>query len=255
MEAALAEDLKGINVEKKDFVNVVLAKYGKSLYEWMEDVVRPRVLLTKMCRDKVQVTDEDLRLEFERQYGEKRDVRVIIWPATDDKKTILKLWADVRNNDDEFIRVAKQQANPSLAAVAGHIPPVNKHLRALDKAVEKAAFSLREGEVSEVLETSQGYMVMKLLKVLPPDGKVKFEQVRDKLYTEVFDVKLSNEIPKQFETLAKAADPKILLKGPPSQWQFTQTTRQMAEDVRRQMEQKGGVIPAGGTGPAPMPMK
>jgi hypothetical protein len=255
MEAALADDLKGINVDKKDFVNVVLPKYGKSLYEWMEDVVRPRLLLTKMCKDRVEVTDEDLRLEFERNYGEKRAVRIIIWPATDDLRSVTKLWDVIRKSDEEFLRVAKQQANPSLAAVAGEIKPINKHLRAEDQIVEKAAFALREeGEVSEILKTQQGYMVMKLLKIIPPDTKVDFEQVKDQLYNEVFDFKLSAEIPKQFAELREIAAPNILLKGPPSQWQFQQTNRQMAEEVFRQ-QMGEGVTPAGASMPAPMPPK
>lgn len=262
MEAALAEDLKGINVEKKDFVNIVLPKYGKSLYEWMEDVVRPRLLLTKMCRDRVQVTDDDLRVEYERQYGEKRQIRVIIWPLGDDKKAIFKVWSDIRTDDEEFQRVARNQANPSLAAVAGHIKPVSRHLRGDDKVVEQMAFALKEGEVSQIRETSQGYMVVKLLKIIPPDAGVPFEKAKEKLHAEVYEQKLAAEIPKQFTELQKAAAPNILLKGPPSQWQTIQKGRQMAEEVLRQQEEQRrqqqsqppqtGVVPAGGTAPPPM---
>lgn len=253
MEAALLEDLKGINVDKKDFVSVVLPKYGKSLYEWMEDVVRPRLLLTAMCKDRVEVAEADLRIEFERQYGEKRDVRVIIWPAGDDKKTILKLWDEARKSDDEFIRLARQQANPALASTAGHIKPISRHLVADDKIVETTAFGLREGEVSQVIETRQGYMMMKLLRVVPPDENITFEKVKDALYKEVYDQKLTQEIPKQFAELQKAAAPMLLLKGPPSQWQFEQTNRQMAEQIRKEkMEREGSeVAPAGGTAPTP----
>ena len=67
MEVAFADDLKISNppIQKKDFVNVVLPRYGKSLYEWMEDVIRPRLLLTKMCRENVKVNPEDLTKAFE----------------------------------------------------------------------------------------------------------------------------------------------------------------------------------------------
>jgi hypothetical protein len=253
MEAAFAEDLKGINVKKEDFVNVVLPKYGKTLYEWMEDVVRPRLLLTAMCKDKVQVTDDDLRIEFERQHGEKRAVRIIIWPPSDEEREIFKLWDTIRKSDEEFLRLARQQANPALAAAAGEIKPINRHLVAEDKIVETTAFGLREGEVSQVLKTRQGYMVMKLLKVIPPDATAKFEdeKVREALHKEMFEQKLTAEIPKQFAELAKAANPTILLKGPPSHWQFAQTTRQTVEEFQRQQEtlKPGAAVPAGGQVP------
>jgi len=260
MEAALAEDLKGINVNKKEFVGLVLPKYGKSLYEWMEDVVRPRLLLTKMCRERVRVTDDDLKLAFERQYGEKRDVRVIIWPSGDDKRAIMKLWDDIRKNPEEFDRVARNQANPALASVGGHIKPIARHTPAPERVFEDTAFTLREGEVSQIIGTSQGYMVMKLLKVIPPDGNTTLEKIREKLSAEVFEQKLTAEIPKQFAELQKAAAPNVLLKGPPAQWQTAAPPTQTAEDLIRQQQQadpqsrppQGGVTPAGGTAPPPM---
>ncbi|MGL4424595.1 MAG: peptidyl-prolyl cis-trans isomerase [Gemmataceae bacterium] len=247
MEAALGEDLKGINVKKEDFISAVLPKYNKTLFEWMEDVVRPRLLLTKMCKANVKVAEEDLKLEFERQYGEKRDVRIIIWPESDGKKNVLSAWDQARKSDDEFLRMAKQQANPSLAGTAGHIKPINKHLVAEDKIVETTAFSLREGEVSQVLETKQGYMVMKLLRIIPPDVNAKYESVKDRISGEVFDMKLSQEIPKMFAELSKLANPQILMKGPPPAWRFEKSNKELAEDVRNQPAAGAPVVlPAGG---------
>ena len=44
LEAKLAEDLKGIGATQDDFLKILLPKYNKSLYEWMEDVVKPGLL-------------------------------------------------------------------------------------------------------------------------------------------------------------------------------------------------------------------
>lgn len=232
MEAALQDDLKGIQVSKADFISVVLPKYNKSFFEWMEDVVRPRLILTKMCRDKVKVTDEDLKKEYERQYGEKRDVRIIMWPSGDDKKAIFKLWDDIRKNDNEFNRVARNQANPGLAATGGQVKPITRHSFGADKIVETTAFALNEAEVSSVFETAQGPMVVKLIKIIPADA-VPFEKVKEKLTADVFELKLTMEIPKQFEELKTAAKPQFLLTGPPTQWQFKAATKQMVDDMQK----------------------
>src|SRR5581483_8947043 len=71
VEAALQEDLKGLSVNIKDFVSKVLKHYNKSLYEWKEDVIRPKLLMTKLVRDRVHVTDEELQMAFDAYYGEK----------------------------------------------------------------------------------------------------------------------------------------------------------------------------------------
>src|SRR5262249_7487889 len=80
VEAALAEDVKGLNVNRAEFVNKLLKHYNKTLYEWKEDVIRPRLLLTKLCRDRVFVTNDDLLQAFEAYYGEKVDCKMIMWP-------------------------------------------------------------------------------------------------------------------------------------------------------------------------------
>lgn len=217
--AALEEDLKGLQVSKADFVKVVLAKYQKTLYEWMEDTIRPRLLLEKLCAGRVQVTDDDLKKQFEREYGEKRRVQIVIWPLGDDQRSILKEWEKMRTSQAEFDRVARTQANPSLAAAQGAVKPITRHLPAPEKDVEEWAFKLTPGEISPIIKTSQGYLVLKLHEVIPPDPKVTFEQVKDKFQKEAYQEKLGVEIPKLFTELKKQAAPNYLYGGP-AEWKY-----------------------------------
>jgi hypothetical protein len=220
MEAALLEDLAGLSIKKKEFIEMVLPRYGKTLYEWMEDVIRPRLLLSKLCKDRVQVTDEDLKQQFEREYGEKRRVQIIVWPKGDDLKAIEKEYAKLRTSQDEFDRAARGQSNPSLAAACGHIKPIARHTctyeteKEKDRAIEEKAFKLTVGEVSEIIGTSQGYVVMKLHEVVPPDASVKFEAVKERLKKQAYDERMSQEIPKYFAELKKAAEPNFIFTGP-----------------------------------------
>lgn len=224
MEAALMEDLEGLSasggvIAKADFVKAILPRYGKTLYEWMEDVVKPRLLLGKMCRDRVKIEDADLKVQFEREFGEKRKVQIIMWPLGDDLKTIDKMYGKLRDSQAEFDSAARAQANPSLAATAGYIKPISRHLYANDKIVEEVAFQLKPGEVSQVLKTTQGFLVMKLHEVLPADATAKFEQHQPRLHKQAFDEKMAQEIPKLFAELKKDAVPKPLFDGP-AEWRF-----------------------------------
>ena len=247
LEAALNEDLAGLGtggnpIAKADFVKVVLPKYNKTLYEWMEDIVRPRLLLTKMCRKSIAVTEADLKLQFERRYGEMRQVQMIMWPKGDDEKVILDVYGRIRNNNTEFDSEARRQANPGLAAACGHIKPITKHLASDDKKVEEVAFQLKEGEVSQILHTQQGYIVMKLVKVLPANDKVKYETERPMLHKAAFEQRLEAEIPKCFAALKQAAKPEFYYSGP-SEWKVTTGFLDGLQDV----------IKAGGAANAPVP--
>jgi len=55
IDAEFAETLKGMpNVTAKDFETKVLKPRNKNLYEWKEDVIKPRIMLARLCRDRVK---------------------------------------------------------------------------------------------------------------------------------------------------------------------------------------------------------
>ena len=239
MEAALMADLEPMKIQKAEFVRVVLPRYGKTLYEWMEDVIKPRLLLTKLCQDRVKVAEADLRVQFEREFGEKRRCQIIMWPATDELHAITKVWDKVRGSQDEFDRAALAQANPNLAAARGQVKPVGRHLPAQDKAIEDAAFRLRPGEVSEIITTSQGYLVLKMHESIPAQAGETFDKHRQRLDKQAFEEKLSQQIPLYFAELKEKAKPTILFTGPAA-WQMTKAPA-------------SGVQPASATDRVPSP--
>jgi hypothetical protein len=243
LEAALAEDLQGIAVNQNDFVKVVLPKYGKTLYEWMEDVVRPRLLLTKMLRDEVAVDDADLKVQYERVYGEKRRVQMILWADGMDKGVRDKIWDRIRNSGEEFDAEAMKQANPALASVKGHVQPITRHLPAEDKTVEEEAFKLKAGEVSVPIRTAQGWVVLKLHEVIPPSDKVTFETEKAKLHKAAFEEKVTQMIPKKFAQLKAKANPRLLYAAP-ADWKTVPASPLGSITTPG----SGGILPAGGTG-------
>jgi hypothetical protein len=257
MEAALNEDIASIpgNIPKSDFIKVVLPRYGKTYFEWMEDVIRPKILLTKMVRERVKVKEEDLKIQFERRYGEMRRCQMLLWPKADEK-FVTQRFENARKSQDEFDREARAMVNPSLAAAAGHIKPITKHLVAEDKIVETTAFSLKVGEVSQVIATSQGYMVLKLHEIVPANTTVNYEAERPKLEKAAFDELLTTEIPKFFAELKAAAKPELYFKGP-SDWR----TPTSLNDVPSVIRQTGSNVPSSapqppapsGTVPAGLP--
>ena len=111
IEADLAETLKGFGVNRNDFVAKLLKQHNMTLYEWKQDAIRPRLLLTKLCRDRVQVTDEDVHNAFESYYGEKLKCRIILWPPAEKSHVFLR-YPKLRDSEEEFDRASRQQANP-----------------------------------------------------------------------------------------------------------------------------------------------
>ena len=229
VEDSLAEDLKGLNVDRKTFVDKVLKTYRKNLYEWKEDVIRPKLMLSKMVRSKVQVTEEDVKKAFDAYYGEKVECRIIMWEKGFER-AVMTDYPRLRDSEDEFNRAAKNQKSSSLAATAGKIRPLGRNTSGNDE-LEKAAFQLQPGEVSPVIGTPEGLVIVKCDKRVPADSTVNLDAVREKLVKEIIDKKVAQEIPVAFNELRKKANPKLILQGTNQAEDLTKTVAPLIKEV------------------------
>jgi parvulin-like peptidyl-prolyl isomerase len=211
IEAGLNDDLKKMgNVDLKVFEKDFLGPYNKSIYEWREDVVRQRLLMAKLCRDGVKVTDQDLQQAFDAEYGEKLEGRMILWPS-DQTRYAMMQYTRLRDNPAAFEETARHQASSTLAAKGGKIGPFGRGCLG-NKDVEDEAFKLHSGEMTTLLETPEGNVVFKLDKRYPPNKSVTLDSVREKLTGEVFEQKVQREMQTAFQVLRDKARPNPLIK-------------------------------------------
>jgi len=211
VRAQIEEDCKLLNVKMAEFQNQVLRRYGKTMYEWEEDVIRPRLMLGKLCREKIQVDEADLKKMFENRYGKKVKAKIIIWP-NGEERVAQKMYDEIRKDDDAFNRAARKQADGSLAAREGLVEPITRWGMTGDNTVEDEAFKLLPGDISKLIGTPVGTVVIKCIGFEDPQTNVDFEKVKPDLIKEVVDKKLSLEIPKLMELLKKEAAPVYVLQ-------------------------------------------
>lgn len=211
VEADFNEMLKGINTNRADFVNKALKPYHKTLYEWKEDVIKPRLLLFKMCKQRVVATEDDVKNAYEAYYGESVHCRIIRW-RKDEQAIAMRLYPTIRDNDKAFDEAAKHQFTTELAVKAGDVAPF-RHYTTGDLEMEKAAFALQPGELTRLIETADSYVVLKCVEHLPPTHAKTIEEVRAELTEDIIKRKIDKEeIPKFFAELKNKAHPKIFLK-------------------------------------------
>ena len=131
VEAVIAQDCGKLGVNRADFVaNVLQQKYGKTLQEWRDDVIRPRLILQQMCRDQIKFEEADVKKVFENLYGEKVKCKIILWPSGNEASELqaaLKRYASIRKDEKEFDDAARSQLNSDLAARGGVVDPIGRH--------------------------------------------------------------------------------------------------------------------------------
>ncbi len=211
VDQALASDLKPLNLDRAHFEKDLLSKWGKTLYEWREDVIKTRLMLQKLCQGRVKWTEDELRKCFEAHYGERLECRMVLYPP-DQERFARSEYERLRSSEAEFDRKARSQPSPTLAQNAGKLPPFGRFSLG-DDNLEREAFRLQPGEVSPLVGTPQGLVVLKCDKRIPPDDKVKMEQVREQLIKETREKKMQIEMHLAFNELRKRAEPQLLLQG------------------------------------------
>lgn len=136
----------------------------------------------------------------------------------------------LRDSEDEFNKAAKNQKSSSLAATAGKIRPLGRNTTGNDE-LEKAAFQLQPGEVSPVIGTPEGLVIVKCDKRIPADTTVNLDAVKEKLTKEIIEKKVAAEIPVAFAELRKKANPKMILQGSNQVEDLTKTVAPLIKEV------------------------
>ena len=210
VEARFQLDLQsfGMHITEKEFVNSILRRFGKTLYEWKEDVIRPKIMMEKLVNATVTITNADLQQGFEARYGPKVECRMIV-VAAGNAGVAQKVWESARKGREAFLAEAGKQFIPNLASSQGQVPPIHKHFG--DRKLEEAAFRLKVGEISPLISMSDGtYVILLCEKHLAKDAITRFEDVAAKLSQEMQALRVAQRIPVAFDELRKQAHPQLV---------------------------------------------
>ena len=176
------------------WIGDVLSDKGKTVEMYVRDAVWPTVALKKLCADKVQVTDEDVRMAFEANYGQRAEILAIV---LSNQRTAQEVWemARSRNTEGFFGELANQYSvEPSSRANFGKVPPLRKFGGQAN--LEKAAFGLKPGEMSGIIEVGGQYVILRSQGFTEPVVQDP-NAVKEDLIKEIREKKLS----KQMDTL------------------------------------------------------
>jgi hypothetical protein len=222
-------DLLANNVcgSRKAFIEKVLKEYRKTEYEWKEDVIRPRLMLTQFCKDRIEISEDDLQKAFESQYGEKVEVQIILYPGHFERQ-MGQLYEKVRQGEEAFNEEARKQPDPHLASALGRIKPIGRHAGLPE--IEKTAFSLKPGQISHAIQVPEGFLIMRCVGRVPQAAGVTLDDKRKELRQKVLELKIQQEIPKVFSELKEKANPiNVLRKDPVSRQEADRGTMQMLQ--------------------------
>jgi hypothetical protein len=188
-----------------DFEKSMLSPKKTTLLEYREDVIKPRLMIQKLAGAQLTVSEDDLRREFACLFGEKVAIRMIQFK---DGQIARKVWNEIGGKTQNFIYYAKQNQDPNLAASAGMLEPFGRHTT--HDLIEKRAFELKEGEISEVLEMAKDtYVIIMKEHSIPAKTGITLDDRRDQVKASALERKRQLEVPKIIQQIKDQASSQI----------------------------------------------
>jgi hypothetical protein len=170
----------------QEWMKHILAEDGVTMEVYIHDAIWPTVALKKLIQGKVQVTDEDMRKAFESNYGPRAEVLAIV---LSNQRTAQSVWEMARGNNSEqfFGELANQYSvEPSSKSNFGKVPPLRRYSG--QPNLEKAAFDLKPGDLSGIVEVGGQYVILKCQGTTTPVTS-DFNAVKDELYKDILEKK------------------------------------------------------------------
>jgi len=209
--AAALEDIKTQNgITSDEQLEQALAYSGITLEAYKEQAIRPQLLLRGIFEKNLAPTENDLKAYYEankEKFGTPEQVKAshILLGSKEEAEAVLR---QLKQGAD-FAKLAQEKSLDSGSKDnGGDLGFFGKGV--MNEPFEKAAFALKKGEMSGVVESPNGFHIIKVTDrkeaVIPP-----YEEVKDKVKAAYLDSKVSEGLNDWLEKAKKDAGYKNFL--------------------------------------------
>jgi len=196
----IVEIAKKFNLDSRNWLQMLKAERNITPEQYARDIIWPMLALKKLAGAEVTVAEEDLQKAFIRDYGPRVECRMIM---CDNLRRAQDVWNKAKANPDDFGRLAREHSvEPTSRALDGDVPPIRRYSG--NEQLERAAFTLKEGEVSGITEvgppTAKRYVILQC-KGRTAQVVKSIEEVREELYKQLKEEKTQEAVATVFEQI------------------------------------------------------
>ena len=195
----------------KKWLDLVQEQQGVSVEVYRRDAVWPSIALRKMVGPSVKVTEDDIQRGFEANFGERVRCLAIV---LDNHRRATEVWGQARNNlsAENFGDLAeKYSIEAESRTLRGEVPPIQRH--GGQPLLEDVAFKLKPGDLSSIVQVGQHYVILYCEGRTKPVQTELTQEVRDEIYKDVLEKKLSLAVGNYFQDLRDHATVDNFLAG------------------------------------------
>lgn len=199
VEVEIEEQAKNFGLPKDQWLTMLETERDISGDRYRRELIWPTLALRRLAAEQIIVTEEELIKQLETEHGPRVKARMIM--ATTQRKATLA-HQRAKAAPDKFGEIAKELSEDANSAAArGIIPPIRKNLGNVE--IERVAFSLKVGEVSQIVPVGNQYIILRCEKhiVPPPLSSKTLPRIKAQLRDRIRDDKLRNSAKEIFKEL------------------------------------------------------
>lgn len=192
---------KKFNLSIEQWLNMLQAERKVTPTQYKQDIIWPMLALRKLAGGEVRLTKEDVQKAYEKNYGPRVKARILV---CDNQRRAADVWEKAKKNPETFEQLVYQNSvDPASRPLGGAVPPIRKHSGHAE--VERAAFSLKEGEVSGVIQIDLNQWVIIKCEGRTEQVVKSLEEVLPILKEELQEEKIQESVAKVFERIKAEA--------------------------------------------------
>jgi foldase protein PrsA len=226
-----AADEKLSPQERDQLLNVLMTAQHLTPTEFQLFMKR-NAIVRKLVSAKAQLglTDENIHERFNAIYGEKAHVRIIRLPSL---KAVAVVENALHNGHTFEEEVGLHAYDPTGQVSAGELLPFTRKDVNFKPELRMAAFDLKPGQVSDPLQIDDGYCLIQMIELIPPQH-AKFEDYQDAVKKDLYEHLVQEGIKQYLKDLGVVAQESIEIKDPvlSKQWEQTLKNYRDADELR-----------------------
>ncbi|NBS31934.1 MAG: peptidylprolyl isomerase [Planctomycetia bacterium] len=200
VDAEIDSMSRRFKVSREQWLALIERERGVNEQQYRSDIVWPMIALRRLARGSIDPTDQQLEEQFQNQFGPTVKARIIVQRTAAEAAAVR---AEAIAQPDDFSRLAREKSvDVGSASVGGWVQPIRKF--AGSPAFEEAAFALAKGEISNVIQVADQFIVIKCEGHLPAAG-IELADVRDQLADALREKQSREFSTKVFSQLQEAA--------------------------------------------------
>ena len=168
---------KKFGIPTPQYLKLLEDRRNVTVDQYKREVIWPSLALRRLAANSFKITQEEVDARLESEIGPR--VQVLMIALDNDQKAQQVLQA-AQQDPAQFSRLAKDHSvDPNSAAIGGMVPVIRKN--AIDPKIEQVAYSLRVGQVSNIVQVANQFLILKCEKHFPaaqitPQQRQVFQQ-------------------------------------------------------------------------------